>query len=704
MHLIGAVDIATCDTSQPVGGANCTPFLSRAYSKNADWPTTTITPGLEDIFNTGCYESGVNPSQFVTGQVMPGCFRVVDVKDPKNPVRVAEVPTFDPVNSPLPPSPNSSFWTSANANLNVWTNAAFNGQDCTILDGNVLASCTKPFGLTISTACGDWKIESNGKYHAVNVGKATCWDKGWITRTHYSAGADGAFKHPDFDFGFGHNEFIYWVNSQRQGGAPTTRPSYTGISFYDLREPHDPKFLSRIEATVHIYTNGTYSNAVDIDCSGGVHHGFFDGRFAYTGWCEYGYTGDTLTMIDAKDPVHPKFASRWVVPGQNNNDLAIRNSTAIDPKTGLEMGWKPVAGFTPVTRDVTKCVATPTAPCLGSSNPNPTGLLQKDVSMHYISVYPIDDRVIGTCSWHDAGIIILDLTDRYDPKFISRFDYLTPNYQANDQTGPIEPITGLPWAQVDHKVCQETWAHPTTWTNSGIDPGEAAAGRIACGYTHSGKFVPGTNYSIRWETDEYFTVPYGHLRIMDYSNLKHPKFLAHWFAPPRTYPPSTDNTTYKVNGIQIYSRNWSAISENFALVQDYPKRTASSHLGNAYDPHLLFLAWYGSGVFGIDISNPSHPKLAGAYPFIIQDSSPTTGPNGIRQGGAATYDVIFDHRGHLVVTDSNDGVRILKYTGPGAPLYTGPGTPALNFEGYGKDWFEGYDKDRKDWDDPWDRR
>jgi hypothetical protein len=150
MQLIGAVDTALCDTSKPAGGANCTPLLSRAYSKNADWPTTTLTPDGEDIFNTGCYESGVNASQFVTGQVMPGCFRVVNVKDPKNPVRVAEVPVFDPVNSPAPPPPNDPYWGPApnyntlHFNINVWKNSAFNGQDCTILDGNVPGTCTQP--------------------------------------------------------------------------------------------------------------------------------------------------------------------------------------------------------------------------------------------------------------------------------------------------------------------------------------------------------------------------------------------------------------------------------------------------------------------------------------------------------------------------------------------------------------------------------
>lgn len=654
MHLIGAVDIATCDTSQPVGGNNCTAALSRAYSKNGDWPTTTNMPDGESIFNTGCYESGINPA-------MPGCFRVVDVSDPRNPKRVAEVPAYDTVNSPLPPVPTSSYWAS-HPDIDVWHNLKFNGKDCVIYDGNVFGSCTTPFGLTISTACGDWKVESNGKYHAENAGMATCWDKGWITRTHYTAGADGEFKLPDYGKGSGKNDYVYWVNTQRQGGAPNTRPSYTGISFYDLSDPHHPKYLSRIEGTVGIDSNGNYSNAMNIDCDGkGVHHGFFDGRYAYADWCEYGYLGDTFTVIDAQDPVHPKLASRWWVPGQKDTELAIRNSHDIDPATGLQKGWTPVPGFQPVTRSTV------------------TGLLQKDVSMHYISVYTIKGRDIAFLSYHGAGLIILDVTDRTNPQFISRFDYLTPDFQANDNTGPVEPTTGLTWAQLDHKVCQETYQNPATWSNASIDPTEAAAGRIACGYSHSGKIVPGTNHTIYWHTDEYFTVPFGHMRMFDVSDLKHPKLLSHFLVPPRVFPTSTDSTTLKVNNIQVYSRNWAAISENFALAKDYPKRTASSHLGNAYDSNALFLAWYGSGVVGVDISNPKNPHEVASYPFLIQDTPPSVS---VRQGGAATYDVIFDHQGNLVVTDSNDGVRILQYTGPYSPLNTGPGTPALKFDGY----------------------
>ena len=151
--------------------------------------------------------------------------------------------------------------------------------------------------------------------------------------------------------------------------------------------------------------------------------------------------------------------------------------------------------------------------------------------------------------------------------------------------------------------------------------------RSACGNAHSGKLVPGTN--IFWQTDEYFTLPYGHLRMFDVSDLKHPKLLSHLMLPE-----TTDNTV------------------------TYAQRTASTHLGNTWGKDRLFLAYYGLGVKAINISNPKHPYLDGTYSYTINDG----------KGGQATYDVIFDHKGNLVVTDSVDGVRILRYTGPGSPL------------------------------------
>ncbi len=663
LHVVGAMDVGICN---PPNSNNCTPGQHNQYSKNGNWPLTTIIDG-KDIFTSGCYENSIDPA-------MPGCFRVVDVSDPYNPKRIAEVPVYDPVNSPLPPPPtDASFWgpgpgyNTLHYDINVWKNPKFTGKNCTIYDGNVLGDCEVPFGLEISTACGDWKKESNGQYHAVNAGKAECWDKGWVTRTHYIQGANGEYELPGYGMGSGasgKNKDLYWVNNMLLGGAPNNRPSYTGISFWSLKDPYHPEYLSRIEATVHIDGNGNYSNAIDVGSDGkGVHHGFFDGRYAFTGWTEYGYSAETLTIIDAKDPRHPKLASRWWVPGQKESEMSIRNSHDKYPD-GIDIGWKQVRRAQPVTR-------------------TPDGLLQMDVFMHYVSVTTIRGRDIAFLSYGGAGLILLDVTDRTNPQFISRVSYNTPEFQEADMSGPIEPTTGLPYVQLDHMMCQETYRNPATWSNPDVNPVEAAAGKIACGNSHSGKIVPGTNGTLYWHTDES-SRPAGHLRLFDVSDLKHPKIVGNFFLPPRQYPtPNTNSLTYKVNNIQVYSRNWAALSENFALNSDYKKSTPGTHIGNAYSSDLLFLAWYGAGVVVVDISDPTNPKLAGYYEYIVQD--------GI--GGAGTYDVTFDQRGHVVVNDRNDGVRILEYTGPGSPLYTGHGTTALDFRTNNG---EGKDKDKKD--------
>jgi hypothetical protein len=454
---------------------------------------------------------------------MPGCFRVVDVKDPMHPRRIATVEVYDRVRSPLPPPPNDPYWTT-HFNVDVWHNDAFNN-------------------LTFSTSCGDWAVDAHGNRTgpgwAENGGHPTCWDKGWITRTHYTAGASGDFQEQDYS---GHggvpykNRFVYWVNSQRQSGAPAKRLGYTGVAFYDLANPYHP-----------------------------------------------------LVIVDAKDPENPKIVGRWWVPGQKTpEEDAIRNSTAIDPKTGLQKGWIPGSGFAPIHTD------------------EKTGLLTKDVSFHYIDVRQIHGRDIAFIAWHEAGLIILDVTDKSQPKFLSRFDYLTPAFQAADT---------LPGAQEDYATCEAQ--NPPKWSGD----------KVACGNAHSGKIVAGTNNEIFWLTDEYFTLPYGHLRMFDVSDLRKPKLLSHLVLPQ-----TTDTTI------------------------TYAKRTASTHLGNTWDKHLLFLAWYGLGVKAINISNPKHPRLVGTYSYEVNDG----------EGGQATYDVIFDREGNLAVTDSVDGVRVLRYTGPGS--------------------------------------
>ena len=113
------------------------------------------------------------------------------------------------------------------------------------------------------------------------------------------------------------------------------------------------------------------------------------------------------------------------------------------------------------------------------------------------------------------------------------------------------------------------------------------------------------------------------MRIVDISDQTKPKILSHFL---------TDQNT---------NCNESASADPAR----FPRRGPSSHLGNAWGTNLYFMAWYGAGMRVIDIADPYHPVEAGYF----------------------TYDVIFGPGGFLYLSDGTSGLRVLKYTGRGAP-------------------------------------
>ena len=84
------------------------------------------------------------------------------------------------------------------------------------------------------------------------------------------------------------------------------------------------------------------------------------------------------------------------------------------------------------------------------------------MGLHYVAV----QGNIAYLSYHQAGLVILDVRDKQNPKFLSRLDYLTPEFQAN------EPQSGMP--SPDHVACQTNNGFPA----DGVD--------AACGNAHSG--------------------------------------------------------------------------------------------------------------------------------------------------------------------------------------------------------------------------
>ena len=119
------------------------------------------------------------------------------------------------------------------------------------------------------------------------------------------------------------------------------------------------------------------------------------------------------------------------------------------------------------------------------------GKWSKHVGMHYATVQ--DD--IAYLSYHQAGLVIMDVSDKSNPELLSRTDYLLPGADA---------------------------------TNPDIAACKAAAGReeAACGNTHAAKRIPNTD--LLMVSDEYFTCPYGHVRIFDVADGRNPQLLSHY--------------------------------------------------------------------------------------------------------------------------------------------------------------------------------
>ncbi len=103
-------------------------------------------------------------------------------------------------------------------------------------------------------------------------------------------------------------------------------------------------------------------------------------------------------------------------------------------------------------------------------------------------------------------------------------------------------------------------------------------------------------------------------------------------------------------------------------------------------PHILFATWYGGGLRAIDVSNPYSPfelgfffnrparevRWCGEETAVIRScADPEKGPDGlpvrVRQINppdvfARSYPIVMN--GHIVYSDENMGVYVLKYTGP----------------------------------------
>jgi hypothetical protein len=289
-------------------------------------------------------------------------------------------------------------------------------------------------------------------------------------------------------------DLMYVAHQTRRQGLPNS-----GMDIYDISKPEDPKLIGNFDTGP---SQGTHV----LWC--------VDGQLAHLatampdGKIRNQRDHQFYVIVDVNDPTKPVEAGRWTVPGTREDD-----------------------GEPPIVRH---------EPDMGSS-------------AHNTNVYPErPDRAY--CGFKDAGVIILDISDKANPKQVSRVDYHPPMPQ------PAFTHTALPLFErnlmvvTDESVREagEDWpklvwimdiseeTNPTILSTLPLPPQEELAsrpGRYGAHNIHENQ--PGET-SFRSETLIFGTYFNAGLRVHDISNPFQPKEIA-YFIPELAGPNKLDD-------------------------------------------------------------------------------------------------------------------------------------------------------------------
>jgi hypothetical protein len=159
---------------------------------------------------------------------------------------------------------------------------------------------------------------------------------------------------------------ILLVNHERNRFEPSPPDTWSaGLAVFDVSDPAQPTQI------------GFYATP-----GVGVHRmSWWDGDLVYVSGSDDGYVGRFLHIVDLADPAHPTEVGRWWYPGQH--------------RAGGEVpDWDE------------------------QSDPGP-GDEGRQYLLHH--ALPYGDRAYA--GYWDGGLVILDITDKANPKFISRLDF-----------------------------------------------------------------------------------------------------------------------------------------------------------------------------------------------------------------------------------------------------------------------------------------
>jgi hypothetical protein len=160
-------------------------------------------------------------------------------------------------------------------------------------------------------------------------------------------------------------------------GGDGDKPPEEGFLIWDLADPEDPQQIGHFKGGAR-----------------GTHRNYYDGgRYVHATTTLPGFDGHVYGIVDIDDPEHPELIGRWWWPGQHT-----------------------AGGESFSERDASKRVRN--RPYVLDS-----GVAHPVICLHG-GPYPVGDRVFAP--WMRAGMVILDIEDRTDPKFVSSLDVSPP--------------------------------------------------------------------------------------------------------------------------------------------------------------------------------------------------------------------------------------------------------------------------------------
>ena len=334
--------------------------------------------------------------------------------------------------------------------------------------------------------------------------------------------------------------------------VPAGQKSRSGLSFYDVADPARPKELAFIPF------------APD-----GQGHGLdADDRYVYScGQYSPDLNREALVIVDYGDRNAIKQVGTWHVPGQMKGEqYGALNRLGPDGK-------------------------------------------QQIIQCHEIVYY--NDRLYA--AWRDAGMVILDVKDRTNPKLLATYDYVPPFH----------------------------------------------GGFLGAAHTSLPVVTrPGEHPDLVVHTDEIFDCPPGFGRILDVSDLKNPDVV-------RGDRPA--------NVVMLSTFRFDFVSDKFNRDKNTfeceggpgSRVGTSTHLPviDQRSPSLVYINWYDEGLHVMDISNPFAPVFVGHF---LSPRFPPPGNGQDLHKVRHTREIFQDpDTGLLYLTDGNGGgLMVLRYTGP----------------------------------------